>query len=130
MSGAFRSLARLGRDRRGATALESAFVLPVVIAILLGTVEIGRMAWTNAALNYAVQEAARCASVRPSVCGTSQQIAAYAAGRVSELRIPASAFTTSRQACGVQVQASLDYALLAYRFIPSAPRLQARTCRP
>ncbi|MFC3068850.1 TadE family protein [Phenylobacterium soli] len=110
--------------------MESAFVLPLVITLLLGVAEIGRIAWTGAALNYAVQEAARCASVRPGVCGTPQQITAYAAARVSQLKVPASAFTTAKLACGVQVQASLDYRFMAYKVFPTAPKLQARTCRP
>lgn len=38
-----RSLARLGRDRRGLAAIEFAFVLPIMLLALLGTVEISNL---------------------------------------------------------------------------------------
>jgi len=115
--------------RRGATAVEAAFVLPVLLLVLLGTIELGRLAWTRTALEFAVQEAARCASVRPGVCGSSAQTAAFAAGRVSLLGVPASAFTVTPQACGAQVRAVLNYRFAAYAIFKAGPTLTAQACR-
>src|SRR5258708_31453331 len=89
----FRGLAALVRDCRGAAATEFALVAPALCLVLYGTMEFGRMAWTQEALNFAVEEAARCASVTPSVCGTSQQIATYAASEISTNYVPVSAFS-------------------------------------
>lgn len=119
----------LWRAREGATAVEAAFVLPLLLLLLLGLVEFGRIAWTEAALDFAVQEAARCAVVRPGVCGTPAQTADYAAGRISALAVPASAFAVTTQACGTQVRAEVTHEFVAYRLFGTAPKLTAQVCR-
>ena len=83
------------KAREGTTAVEFALIAPALFMILFGAVEFGRLLWTQAALHFAVEEAARCASVTPSVCGTSDQIKAYAASSVSPLTIASTAFTST-----------------------------------
>jgi Flp pilus assembly protein TadG len=130
MSRAGNLLSRLWRARRGAAAVETALLLPLTITLLLGIVEIGRAAWTQSALNYAVQEASRCASVRPAVCGAPSQIAAYAATKVLGLGVAAGDFTvTPALACGTRVAAHVDYHFIAYRIFPTAPTIRAQACR-
>ena len=72
-------LARLWRARGGATAVEMAFLLPVFMLFLLGICEFGRALWTQTALQFAVEAAARCAAVSPSLCtaagGTTMDVA-------------------------------------------------------
>jgi Flp pilus assembly protein TadG len=125
-----RPVIRLWRSRAGAAAVESAFVLPVALLLLLGVMELGRAFWTQSALTYAVQQGARCASVQPTRCGDAGQIAAYASGQVVGLSIPPSAFTAVKLACGWQVSGALQYKFLAYAAFPSAPVISARICRP
>lgn len=120
---------RLRRDCFGATAVEMAFILPGLLALVMGIMEAGRMAWTQSTLSYAVQEAGRCASVRPTVCGSTSQIQAFAAERAAPLNIPASAFSVQDLPCGRQVTAEVDYGFLLYVMAPSAPALRARSCR-
>jgi Flp pilus assembly protein TadG len=114
--------------RDGATALEFALVAPVLFAILFGVIEFGRLMWTQSALHFAVEAAARCASVTPGVCGTSAQIQTYAASTVSALNIPASAFTSSTPACGHQVSASFSFQFVAGGLFPFTPTLAAQAC--
>jgi Flp pilus assembly protein TadG len=114
--------------REGATAIEFAFVAPVLFAILFGVIEFGRLMWTQSALHFAVEAAARCASVTPSVCGTSAQIQTYAAAEVSALNIPTSAFTPSTPACGHQVSASFTFQFVATALFPFTPTLTAQAC--
>ncbi|HEY8570998.1 TadE/TadG family type IV pilus assembly protein [Phenylobacterium sp.] len=124
-------LPSLWGDRSGATAVETAMLLPALIALLLGVMETGRMAWTQAALTFAVQEASRCAAVRTDLCGSSLQIQTFAAQKVAALNVPTSAFTvTPGAACGREVSARLDSGFLVYTLAPSAPALTARACRP
>ena len=87
------------------------------------------MMWTQAALSYAVQEAARCAAVRPAVCGSAVQTQAFAAQRVASLSIPANAFTVTSPACGSQVTAQVNHGFILYSLAPSAPALRAQACR-
>ena len=125
-----RDLRRLRGDRRGATAVEFALICPVLFAALLGLIEVGRLGWTQSSLQFAVEEAARCASIRADICGTAAQTASYAASRAPAPQIRAAAFTRTTEACGVQVRARLSYAFVAKGLLPSGPVLTARSCRP
>src|SRR5512138_1362814 len=92
-------LARLWRARSGATAVEMAFLLPVFMLFLLGICEFGRALWTQTALQFAVEAAARCAAVSPSLC--TPTVEAYAASQAFGMTIPSSAFTYTQNAvCG------------------------------
>lgn len=121
---------RLGRDRAGTTATEFALLAPALLLLLVGSMEFGRLMWTQAVLDFAVQDAARCASITPSVCGTSAQIATYASGDVSTSYVPTSAFSGTTAACGHQVSASFAYPFIATGLFNFTPTLTASACFP
>lgn len=123
-------VSKLWLCRRGSAAVQSAFVLPLFLLALLGTIEMGRLAWAQSALNFAVQETTRCASVTPDLCGTPAKAATFAAGKVAALDIPAEAFEMSSQDCGTQVRATVEHKLILYKIWPSNPTLTAEFCRP
>lgn len=127
LSKAKRSLARCDR---GAAAVEFGLIAPALFLLLFGEIELGRMVWTQSSLHYAVQEAARCASVASASCDTPDAVAAYAAARIAKLGVAASAFTVTTQACGHQVTASVPYAFVASRLFPVRPVLTAKACLP
>jgi len=129
-AGLSRGLAELVGDCRGAAATEFALVAPALCLVLYGTMEFGRMAWTQQALNFAVEEAARCASVTPSVCGTSQQIATYAANEISTGYVPVTAFSGGTASCGHLVTASFAYPFVATGLFSLTPTLSATACEP
>jgi Flp pilus assembly protein TadG len=121
---------RLLRDRRGGVMVEAALVWPMLFAVLFGTIELGRLTWTKLALNFAVQEAARCAVVRPDLCGTDPLIAAYAQAKAQPLTLPSGAIVVSHPACGTQVAASVPYAPTVGGLIfKNALSLSAQVCR-
>lgn len=117
-------------DNRGTTAIEFALIAPTLFLMLFGCMEFGRMVWTEGALNFAVQEAARCASVTPSTCGTASQITTYAANEISPNYIPATAFTSTTANCGHQVNASFVYPFVMINLFPSTVTLTAMACLP
>jgi Flp pilus assembly protein TadG len=124
-----RRLHALARDRGASTAVEFSLVLPIMLALMLGTVEIGQAMWTQTALNMAVQSAARCASISAQNCGTPAQVATYASQHAGGLALPTSAFTFTTPACGVQVAA--NYAFTPFtQYIPLSFTLRATTCYP
>jgi Flp pilus assembly protein TadG len=125
-----RRLRRLIQDRRGSVGVEFALVAPALCVVVLGAMEFGRMSWTQSALNFAVEEAARCASVTPSVCGTSSDIATYAASKIAPGYVPASAFTGTTASCGHQVTASFAYPFVATGLFSMTPTLSATACFP
>lgn len=56
-------------DRRGAAAIEFAIVFPIVILLSFGGFELARAMWAQAAINHAVKETVRFASVRGAASG-------------------------------------------------------------
>ena len=121
-------LVKLARARHGTTAVEFALVAPVLFLIIFGGVEFGYLLWTQSALHFAVQEAARCASVTPSTCGTANQIATYAASETTGLNISSGAFTVTTPSCGHKVSASYNYTFIATGLLPFTPTLTAQAC--
>lgn len=56
-------LARLARDRNGASAAEFALVLPLLVLFLLGIIDVGRLMWTVNQAEKATQAGVRAAVV-------------------------------------------------------------------
>jgi Flp pilus assembly protein TadG len=120
---------RLVRDRSGAAAIEAGLLLPLLFGLVFGAIEIGRLAWTRNALEFAVSEAARCAVIGSAPCDTSAGVAAYAATRISATDVPASAFTHETADCGARVRASFAHRFIIHGLSPAAPVLTAEVCR-
>ena len=68
-----RTLRHLGCDNRGATAIEYAFVLPILMLIVMGTGYFGQMFYGRALLNGAVRQAARDATLEDASTTTLDQ---------------------------------------------------------
>jgi len=111
--------------------VEFALLAPVLFSLILGAIEFGRFLWTVEALNYSVQEAARCWVVNPDgKCATSTAVQTFAANAAPQLGFAASNFTASVAACGYQVVASYKFKFIATGLIPFAPTLSAQACFP
>jgi Flp pilus assembly protein TadG len=132
------SPARLWRGCDGTTAVEAAFVLPLLLLVLLGIVEFGRAIWIQTSLQYAVTAAARCAAVNSPTC--TNNVPSYAASQVYGLSIPSADFTyTSGASCGntgyvtgSQVTVNYTFTSVVGTLIPrlaSVP-LSATACHP
>jgi Flp pilus assembly protein TadG len=119
---------KLSRARGGATAVEFAIVAPVLLMLLLGIMEGGRALWTQNALSFAVEQAARCASIDQNNCGSTTQVQSFAA-RVSGENFISSIFTVTAAACGNLVSASYPMQL-NIPYVSAAPTLTAESCYP
>ena len=111
-----RFLALLGRcgarlGRRGGAAVEMADVLPLLIAKVFGVNEVGRLLWTVAVLQFAVEQAARCAVVDSATCGGSGTKTAQcdAAAWALGLGLACDDFALSRCANGAGEEVSVSY---------------------
>lgn len=122
------AIGRLRGDRAGNTAVEFALIASPLLLLLFGTMELGRMLWYQNALNYSVEEAARCASIDVNNCSTSDQIKSYAAAH-SGADFATSTFTPSTSACGKLVSASYPMSLYI-PFTPISITLTAQSCYP
>lgn len=119
----------LAADRSGATLVEYALVLPVLALTFFGIVQVASLVLAQATLSYAVEEASRCAAVRPDLCGEPAQIQDYAAQLTTGFDIPPSAFSVSNEACGRRIRAEATYRLLVTDMLPAVPPLTAEVCR-
>lgn len=121
-------LCRLCRTRCGSAAVELALVAPAMLMFVFGIAETGRAVWLKNALDYSVAEAARCASINPTACGSATDTASYAAAR-SGSGVAASVFSATTASCGNQVSAAYPMALTV-PYLSLSVTLTAQACYP
>jgi Flp pilus assembly protein TadG len=129
-----RRFAALARERGGATAVEMALVMPALLTLVFGIIEVGHLLWTVAALNMAVEDAARCVSVsnvsaQNTECANQTSMQAYAASRTWGLTIPTNEFTLSQPACGYEVSITHPF-VPVISYIPLSFNVTAQACFP
>lgn len=126
------SPASLLRERRGATAVEFAFVAPVFLMMLFLLLDGGRMMFAKQSLNELAAAAARCAALKPTGCATASAVQSWAVSRGlarSNLSIVASdvAILTSTTCNG---QASMAQATIAMTYRKGAMTLLPQSVVP
>ncbi len=127
--GTGRAARRLPGCRKGATLVEFAFVGGLFLLLIMGVIEVGRLLWTLNALHYGAQQAARCAAVNSSLCGTNTLLQSWAAG-IGGSTLPGTAFTlNTAAACGMQVTGSYTVKLYI-PYVNMNPTLSATACFP
>jgi len=125
-AGAFRR--SFGADRSGAAAVEFALVLPAFVLLVLGSMGAATFGYSLASMNYAVEEASRCAAVKTTVCSNSTSTALYAKSHYSGPAITP-VFTYSDSGCGNTVTATATY---SFNLIPQLKNIpiSVSACRP
>lgn len=79
--GAIGLLRNFLRDTRGVAAVEFALSLPIIVMLMFGLIEVGRIVYTQTALSFAAQEGTRFAIVRDGNV-TTEEIEAFAASQL------------------------------------------------
>jgi Flp pilus assembly protein TadG len=130
-------LARFCADERGSPAVEFALVAPILLALMFGIFEFGQAVWTQGILDYAVEQASRCASINATTCSTSAAIKTFAAQQTAPLNLPATTFTATTPACGNLVSASYVFSFVGTlpliqgtALLPSTVTLTSSSCYP
>jgi len=118
----------LKRCEFGGAAIEYALVLPAFISLLIGGLCAGNLAFAVNSLHYAVQDAARCAAVKTTVCTNSTTIVDYAKGRYSGPQISPN-FAYSTAGCGHTVSATGAYPIILAAATINVP-ISASACFP
>jgi len=120
------AIGRLMRAQVGSMSVDFALVAAPLLLLILGTMEVGRTLWYQNALNYSVEEAARCATVDTNNCNTSDQIKSYAAAR-SGAGFTAATFSASTSGCGNLIKASYPMSIGVANMTIT---LKAQSCYP
>ena len=125
----------LGRDRRGSAAIEMGLVAPALFTVLLGIGWFGYAFWLQNALDFAVTNAARCASIDTTTCDNVADTQSYAAN-ASGASFDTSVFTvTLDTACfgtgshGNQVTGNYSLAPVI-PFVSFTLNLSSQACYP
>jgi Flp pilus assembly protein TadG len=119
---------RILRDGRGSAAVEFAIVGPVFLAMTVGMIYTCLMLFSMGSLQYAVEEGARCASVKTLVCTSATATQTYAAS-VYYGPFTAPTFTSTNATCGHQVSGSTTFSFNIVVSTLSVP-LTATSCFP
>ena len=97
-------------DERGTTAVEFAIIAPVFIALLIGTMVLCVALLLVGSLHFAVEDGARCASVKTTICSDAATTVAYTQSRYFGPAVSPT-FTYTAAACGNSVSASISYSM-------------------
>ncbi len=123
-------LAALAKARDGATAVETAIVLPAFLLFIFAIIEAGLLFWTQSTLQFAVEAAARCAVVNTTQCGSASAIQTYAAAQATGMTIPSSSFSVTQPVCGYQVSISYPFSFIVTELFSGTITLNATSCHP
>lgn len=142
-----RYVTRFRRNAAGSAAVEFALTVPVLLLLLFGAVEYGRLLWVQNSIQYAAEQAARCAAMGQTpgatLCTTASATQAYAASKVVGYTVASTAFTVYYQcatpgavppatpsadctACGVPNTSGV----LVSAFVPFTPLLSSSSLLP
>ena len=121
------------RPRRGQATVEFALILPVVLLILAGAIEFGRVFWSYGLLLQAAQEAARqgavlgAATSDTTIASTAQQTAAKGGLTISTSNVAVSAtcsYTSSTSITAAnRTRGNVLTVQVSYQFTPLIPFL-------
>jgi Flp pilus assembly pilin Flp len=103
-------LVTLHRNQEGTTAVEFAIIAPVFILLILGTIALCFALFLVGSLHFAVEDGARCASVKTTICTDATSIIAYTQSRYLGPNVSPT-FTYAAAACGNSVSASISYSM-------------------
>jgi Flp pilus assembly protein TadG len=120
MIGRLRPLRHFLRNRRGTAAIEFAFVAPVLFALTIGTIDVGRLVWSASMLHHMAREATRYASVRGAESNnpvTYADIETYVKNRIigmpgNEVTVTTTWAPNNNPGGTVQVQLDYTYSFL------------------
>lgn len=98
-------------DKRGTTAVEFALVSPVFIVLVIGILYMCIGLFTVGSLHYAVEEGARCASIKSTVCTDQTTTVAYTNSHYFGPGTSPNFVYNGAAVCGHSVSASLNYVM-------------------
>ena len=120
---------KLYADYRGTSAIEFAIVAPIFFLLLFGLFYMCMCLSVIGSMHYAVEEGARCASVKTAVCTDNNTTIAYVKSHYYGPSAPPTFTYDPAAACGHSVNGSIDYVLDLGLKQPPVP-ISATACFP
>ena len=122
------NLAAAWDSNSGATAVEFALIAPILILLIVGIFYLCAALFIAGSMSYAVEEGARCASVKTLICPDASATISYTQSRYFALGAPPT-FTFAAAPCGNAVSASIKYVMNLGLTSITVP-LSATACYP
>jgi len=88
------------RNQEGTTAVEFAIIAPMFILLVLGTIGLCFALFLVGSLHFAVEDGARCASVKTSICQDTPTTIAYTRTRYLGPNVSPTFAHNAAAACG------------------------------
>ena len=121
---------RLSVSESGVTAIDFAIIITAFISMMFGIINIGLILWDLGSMQYAVEAAARCASVDATNCGSASAIQTFALTQYYGESLASNPFTYAATGCGHTVTASYTYSLNLPLVTTYSVPLSATACFP
>jgi Flp pilus assembly protein TadG len=115
-------------DPAGISAVEFALLVPVLCALTIGAIQMCMVVYANASLQFAVDDAARCASVKTTICTSTTTTQSHAAATFGFSAL-SPVFTASTGTCGNEVVGTVSYTINAVVTTVTVP-MSASSCFP
>ena len=107
----------------GTVAIEYGLVLPAMLLLTLGTIDLGRLLWTDITLSRAADAGARCGAINANIancfgCSAAVSIPDCAAKQASGATsiFTAGNFVASKAACGLELTNTNEKVVGTYTF--------------
>ena len=123
-----RLISRAARDTSGTAAIEFAIVGQIFLSLAVGMIYVCMLMFSMASMQYAVEEGARCASVKTLVCTSNASTVTHTQNAYFGPVINPT-FTSTVAACGHQVTGTANFSLKTGLATINVP-LSATSCFP
>ncbi len=117
--------------RQGTTTVEFAIISSALIMIVCFTIDLGLFIFSQSAVQFAAERAARCAALNTTKCGNTANVQNYALTQaLGAPNVKATDFTVTTPACGYLVTVNKGpFPFIFYGIGPPAT-LRASSCFP
>jgi Flp pilus assembly protein TadG len=120
----------LWRNQEGTTAVEFAIIAPVFVLLIFGTIGLCFALFLVGSLHFAVEDGARCAAVKTTICADSPTTIAYTKSRYLGPNVSPSFTYDAAAACGKSVSGSVNYSMNIIGFKTLVIPVSATACFP
>ncbi|MFK3889237.1 TadE/TadG family type IV pilus assembly protein [Sphingomonas sp. NPDC079357] len=126
------------RDERGATVIEFAIVLPLLLMALFGLIEGARLVWMDQALDQAAYSTARCRTIASTACDSAAKQVDYAVQRARANGVtvsPTDVVINPGATCGgasgaLLVTLTVPFGSPVGKLLPLPQTVRGRSCVP
>ena len=99
------------RNQEGTTAVEFAIIAPVFLLLIFGTIGLCFALFLVGSLHFAVEDGARCASVKTTICSDPATTIAYTQSRYMGPNVSPTFTYTAGAPCGKSVTGNVSYSM-------------------